>query len=123
MLRWITRFFINHRITAHNRTSHKKSTDDDYGGYSYRAAKILLSYRVCFGCFVFCVLIHNHCRSPPTLPNIQKIKFENSEVKAMLKNNFNKFSSNVCNFCFSVVTYTKGEKENTNFLHGKEVAQ
>ena len=35
----------------------------------------------------------------------------------MLKNNFNKFSFNLCNFCFSVVTYTKGEKENTNFLY------
>ena len=64
MIYWISRFFINHRITAHNRTSHRKSLDDDYGGHSYRAAKTLLSYRVCFGCFVFYGAIHKHRRGP-----------------------------------------------------------
>ena len=31
----------------------------------YRAAKTLLSHRVCFGCFVFYAVIEYHCRSPP----------------------------------------------------------
>lgn len=65
MIYWISRFLINHKITAHNRTSHKNSSDDDYGGYSYRAAKTSLSYRVCFGCFVFYELTNTHCRGPP----------------------------------------------------------
>ena len=34
----------------------------------------------------------------------------------MLKNIFNKFSSNVCNFCFSVVTCTKEIKNLTSCL-------
>ena len=74
MLSWITRFFINHRITAHNRTSHKKSTDDDYGGYSYRAAKTLLSYRVCFGCFDLLAVTLSLCRGPPYPTGFFKLK-------------------------------------------------
>ncbi len=108
--------------THHNRVNHKSGgkSDDAGGGHnrSYRTAEYQPIIRLYFGCAFF-----YHCRSPPSLPNYQKFQFENSEVKAMLKNNFNKFSFNLCNFCFSVVTYTKGEKENTNFLHGKEVAQ
>ena len=65
MLYLVIPIYTNHRITAHNRTSHKKSSDDDYGGYSYRAAKTLLSHRVCFGCFVFYELTNTHCRGPP----------------------------------------------------------
>jgi len=86
MLSWITRFFINHRITAHNRTSHKKSTDDDYGGYSYRAAKTLLSYRVCFGCFVFYVVIEYHCRSPPGRLDLSIFNSNRKEQKGNEKN-------------------------------------
>ncbi len=65
MLYLVIPFFRNHRIIAHNRTSHKKSSDDDYGGRSYRAAKTLLFHRVCFGCFVFYAVIEYHCHSPP----------------------------------------------------------
>ena len=108
--------------THHHRVHHKSEgkSDDSGGGHnrSYRTAEYQPLIRRYFVCAFF-----YHCRSPPGLPNIQKNQFENSEVKAMLKNFFNKFSSNLCNFCFSVVTYTKGEKENTNFLYGKEVAQ
>ena len=86
MLSWITRFFINHRITAHNRTSHKKSTDDDYGGYSYRAAKTSLSYRVCFGCFVFYAVIEYHCRSPSGRLDISIFYSNRKEQKVNVKN-------------------------------------
>ena len=58
-----TRFFIIHRITAHNRTSHSKSTDD-YGGH-YRIANTKLFQRVCFGCFLLYVAVEHPCRSPP----------------------------------------------------------
>ena len=85
MLSWITRFFINHSITAHNRTSHKKSTDDDYGGYSYRAAKTLLSYRVCFGCFVFYAVIEYHCRSPPGRLDLSIFKSNRKERRKVMK--------------------------------------
>ena len=93
MLSWITRFFINHRITAHNRTSHKKSADDDYGGYSYRAAKTLLSYRVCFGCFVFYAFIELSCRAPPTIRAFIN-QFENRRSK-YVENFFEKIFRNI----------------------------
>ena len=64
MLYLINRFFINHRITAHNRTSRSKSADDDYGGH-YRIAKTKLFQRVCFGYFLLYVAVEHHCRSPP----------------------------------------------------------
>ena len=63
MIYWISRFFINHRITAHNRTSHSKSTDD-YGGH-YRIAKTKLFQGVCFGFFSLYTVVEYHCRSPP----------------------------------------------------------
>ena len=59
-----TRFFIIHRITAHNRTSRSKSSDDDGGGH-YRIAKTQLFQGVCFGFFLFCAIIEHHCRSLP----------------------------------------------------------
>ena len=86
MIYWISRFFINHRITAHNRTSHRKSLDDDYGGHSYRAAKTLLSYRVCFGCFVFYAVIEYHCRSPPGRLDLSIFNSNRKEQKGNEKN-------------------------------------
>ena len=65
MLYLVIPFYTNQRITAHNRTSHKKSSDDDYGGYSYRAAKTSLFYRVCFGCFDLLEVTLSLCRGPP----------------------------------------------------------
>ena len=64
MLYQFTRFFIIHRITAHNRTSRSKSADDDYGGH-YRIAKTKLFQGVCFGYFLLYVVVEHHCRSPP----------------------------------------------------------
>ena len=86
MIYLITRLFINHRITAHNRTSRKKSSDDDYGGYSYRAAKTSLSYRVCFGCFVFYAVIEYHCRSPPGRLDLSIFNSNRKEQKGNEKN-------------------------------------
>ena len=85
MIYWISRFFINHRITAHNRTSHRKSLDDDYGGHSYRAAKTLLYYRVCFGCFVFYGAIHKHRRGPPSSNHFKLNLIGGNSVKKFFK--------------------------------------
>ena len=78
MLYLVIPIFTNHRIIAHNRTSHKKSSDDDYGGHSYRAAKTLLSYRVCFGCFVFYGAIHKYRRGPPSSNHFNLILLESN---------------------------------------------
>ena len=92
MLYLVIPFYTNHRITAHNRTSHKKSSDDDYGGYSYRAAKTSLSYRVCFGCFVFYAFIELSCRAPPTIRTFIN-QFENRRSK-YVENFFEKIFTN-----------------------------
>ena len=86
MLYLVIPIYTNRRITAHNRTSHKKSSDDDYGGYSYRAAKTSLSYRVCFGCFVFYAVIEYHCRSPPGRLDLSIFNSNRKEQKGNEKN-------------------------------------
>ena len=57
--------------THHHRTTHKSGDkSDDAGGgrnRSYRTAKCQPLTRYDFGCAFF-----YHCRSPPSLPNIQK---------------------------------------------------
>lgn len=93
MLYLVIPFYTNHRITAHNRTSHKKSSDDDYGGHSYRAAKTLLFYRVCFGCFVFYAFIELSCRAPPTIRAFIN-QFENRRSK-YVENFFEKIFRNI----------------------------
>lgn len=92
MLYLVTPIFTNHRIIAHNRTSHKKSSDDDYGGHSYRAAKTLLFYRVCFGCFVFYAFFEFSCRAPPTIRAFIN-QFENRRSK-YVENFFEKIFTN-----------------------------
>ena len=64
MLYQFTRFFIIHRITAHNRTSRSKSADDDYGGH-YRIAKTKLFQRDCFGYFLLYVVVEHPTSDVP----------------------------------------------------------
>ena len=103
MLYWIIPFFTNHRITAHNRTSRKKSDDDDYGGYSYRAAKTFLFYRVCFGCFFVFVVIKNQHRGPPLTIEVYQILIGGSNVKKIFEQIFKRYQKLIPLDCIIVL--------------------
>lgn len=113
--------FAKRRNRTHpHRVNHKPGgKSDDSGGEhnrSYRTAKVKPENKAAFGCaFLY------HCRSPPTYRAFKKINLIIRRFKTVIKNIFNKFRFNLCNFAFFVVTYTKGKRNSTNFLCGKEV--
>ena len=104
MLYLVIPFYTNQRITAHNRTSHKKSSDDDYGGYSYRAAKTSLFYRVSFGCFfVFNSNGIQQHRGPPLPIKIYLILIGGLSVKKFFKQIFKRYQKLIPLACIIVL--------------------
>ena len=104
MLYLVIPFYINHRITAYNRTSHKKSSDDDYGGYSYRTAKTSLFYRVSFGCFfVFNSNGIQQHRGPPLPIKIYLILIGGLSVKKFFKQIFKRYQKLIPLACIIVL--------------------
>jgi len=65
MLKFVTHHFRHREHKKHNRTSHRKSSDDGSGGHSDRTAKTTLKTRLSFGCFLFSKNRNYYCRAPP----------------------------------------------------------